>query len=221
MSPEDITICPGFDESERDVIARIYWEAFGHKLGAVYGPENRAHAFLLRSLRSDHCLTARGKHGEVLGVAGFKSPKGAFVDGCPKTMRRVYGRLGALWRKSALHLLSHEVDNRRFLIDGIAVQNDAQGKGVGSRLIAALCARARADGYGAIRLEVIDSNRRARKLYERMGFVATGTERLGPLRWLFGFSEATTMIRSLEPPVQQHHPANDISQIYRLPARQA
>ena len=52
-------------------------------------------------------------------------------------------------------------------------------------------------GYGWVRLDVIDSNWRARALYERQGFLATRTESLGLLRLLFGFSASTTMVRPL------------------------
>ena len=42
---------------------------------------------------------------------------------------------------------------------------------------------------------MIETNPRARALYEREGFIATRTDRLGLLRYAFGFDAATTMIR--------------------------
>ncbi|WP_395543082.1 GNAT family N-acetyltransferase [Neotabrizicola sp. sgz301269] len=187
----------GFPEAQRAQAARLYWEAFGGKLGAVLGPEKRALAFLTSVLRSDHCFGALDDQGRLIGVAGFKSPQGAFAGGGFNRLRAAYGLPGALWRSLALWALAHEVDNHRFLIDGIAVTRAERGKGVGHALIAALCAEARARGYDAIRLEVIDTNWRARALYEREGFVATQTERLGLLSLVFGFRAATTMVRPL------------------------
>jgi RimJ/RimL family protein N-acetyltransferase len=49
-----------------------------------------------------------------------------------------------------------------------------------------------------VRLDVIDTNPRARALYERKGFVATGEQKLGPLKPVFGFSSATTLIKQAE-----------------------
>jgi ribosomal protein S18 acetylase RimI-like enzyme len=71
---------------------------------------------------------------------------------------------------------------------------------VGSLLLAGIYDEAARRGYRSIRLDVIDANWRARALYEREGFVATGTENLGPLRHLFGFAQSTTMVRPLRAP---------------------
>lgn len=188
----------GFPEAQRDQAARLYWEAFGGKLGTVLGPEPRALAFLGRILRADHCFSVLDDEGQLIGIAGYKSPLGGFAAGGFPQMRAAYGGFGALWRSLALWTLSHEVDNERFLIDGIAVTRRARGLGVGTALIEALCAEARQRGYKAIRLEVIDSNIRARALYARLGFVPLRTDRLGPLALLFGFRAATTMVRGLD-----------------------
>lgn len=192
-----VTIRPGFPEHHRATAARLYWEAFGGKLGTVLGPDDRAIKFIAATLRPDHAISAIAPDGRLLGIAGFKSPDGAFVGGTPQDMRRTYGRFGALWRSTALWALSHEIDNDRFLIDGIAVTREARSQGIGTALVTALCDEGRRRGYNSIRLEVIDTNWRARALYERQGFLALQTEGLGPLRFLFGFAAATTMVRPL------------------------
>ena len=46
-----------------------------------------------------------------------------------------------------------------------------------------------------VRLEVVDTNPRARALYEREGYVAVRTERTPYLRRAMGFGEVTTMER--------------------------
>ncbi|MFZ1468494.1 MAG: GNAT family N-acetyltransferase [Paracoccaceae bacterium] len=192
-----MTILNGLPVDQRAAAARIYWEAFGGKLGTVMGPDAKALAFLDATMGEAHCICAQAADGRLLGIAGFKSPEGGFVGGSFAQMRGVYGVFGALWRSLALWTLAHEVDNHRFLIDGIAVTREARGQGVGVALLQALYQEGMARGYGSIRLEVIDSNWRARALYERQGFVALKTERLGPLRHLFGFAAATTMVRDL------------------------
>ena len=192
-----VQIVRGFAGAPIDEAARLYWEAFGGKLGSVLGPDEKALAFLRATIREDHCFSAVDDDGTLLGIAGFKSPRGSFAGGSASDLRGVYGRLGAMWRTAALWTLSHEVDNHRFLIDGIAVTRAARGRGIGTGLVNALCNEGLARGYGSIRLEVIDSNWRARALYERLGFMATRTEKLGPLRHVFGFSAATTMVKPL------------------------
>jgi RimJ/RimL family protein N-acetyltransferase len=45
---------------------------------------------------------------------------------------------------------------------------------VGALLVAAVLERAAATGHDRVRLDVVDGNVAARRLYERMGFVPTG-----------------------------------------------
>ena len=72
-----------------------------------------------------------------------------------------------------------------------------RGRGIGTQLFERLRAYASEHGYASIRLDVIDTNPGARRLYERLGFEATKTERFGYLRWLLGFGAATTMVLHL------------------------
>ena len=187
----------GLPERYREDAARLYWQAFGSKLGRILGPEKRAIAFLTRVLRPDHCFYVLGDDGCLLGIAGFKSPAGSFASGSATDLHAVYGRVGGLWRQFLLRLLQSEVDNDRFLIDGICVAREWRGRGIGSALVDALVSEARWRGYNTVRLDVIDANVRARALYERMGFAPWKSETLGWLRHVFGFTRSTTMVREL------------------------
>lgn len=189
----------GLPEHHRDAAARIYWDAFGGKLGRVMGPRLRALTYLRRVMRADHVIIAEDT-GRLVGLAGFKTPRGSFADGGWADLCAVYGRWGAVWRLALLAALTREVDNGRFLVDGICVARDHRGQGIGEALVEALCTEATRRGYAAIRLEVIDTNVRARTLYERLGFRVVKRDELGLLRHAFGFSSAATMVRDLVAP---------------------
>ncbi|MDP4033263.1 MAG: GNAT family N-acetyltransferase [Pseudorhodobacter sp.] len=193
----ELEIRLGLPPALREDAAIIYWQAFGGKLGRVMGPERRALNYLDRVIRNDHCIVALDASGSLLGLAGFKTPQGAFADGSPTDLRAVYGPFGAFWRSGVMRLLQSEVDNERFLVDGICVSRSARGRGIGTALIWALCDEGTRRGYPAIRLDVVDNNWRARALYERLGFAVTATASIGPLRHVFGFSAATAMVRPL------------------------
>jgi ribosomal protein S18 acetylase RimI-like enzyme len=190
-----VRLIRGLPREHRAAAAALYWQAFGGKLGPVMGPPPKALEFLSRVIRADHAIVAIEDGNRLVGLAGFKTPDGAFAGGSFADLRAVYGLPGAIWRATLLRLLSRDVDNARFLMDGICVAREARGRGVGSRLIEAICDEARARGYAEVRLDVIDTNWRARELYERQGFAAVGIERLGPLQLVFGFASATTMVR--------------------------
>ena len=186
----------GLPETLRRDAARLYWQAFGSKLGAVLGPDARALRFLERVIRLDQVIVARDGD-QLLGLAGFKTPQGSFAGGSPADMRAVYGRIGAFWRMALIGLLSRDIDNDRFLLDGICVAVPRRSQGIGAALMAEISAEAVRRGYSAVRLDVVDGNWRARALYERLGYRAVKQQRLGPLRHVFGFSVATTMVRDL------------------------
>lgn len=190
-----IIITQGLPEALRPQAALLYWQAFGAKLGLVMGPDARALQFLERVIRADHALVAIDEAGTLLGLAGFKTPAGSFAGGDWADMRAVYGLSGLIWRAPLLALLSREVDNDRFLLDGLCVAPEARSLGVGSALLSAIEDEARARGYDYVRLDVVDTNLRARALYERLGYQAIRTEPIGLLRHVFGFSAAVTMVK--------------------------
>ena len=78
-------------------------------------------------------------------------------------------------------------------MDGIAVHKDYRGLGIGSQLLNGVVNHAREHGFATVRLDVIETNPGAKRLYERSGFIPVRTERFPYLRWLLGFGAATTM----------------------------
>lgn len=192
-----ITLLPHLPRRQELAAAQLYWQAFGPKLDRLLGPEHRALQILAGGIRHDHAIAALDGNGLLLGVAGFRDPEGSFADQSPFAMRQTYGRWGAAWRHMAFRALERDVDNHRFLIDGIAVAPTARGRGIGTALLRALFEAGRARHYPAIRLDVLPENIRARALYEREGFETAGTLRMGLAGHLIGVAQTVTMVRPL------------------------
>ncbi|WP_045387598.1 N-acetyltransferase [Falsirhodobacter sp. alg1] len=192
----NLRIEQGLAPEFRDQAAHLYWQAFGPKLGRVMGPDDRARSFISGALQADHTLSAV-EGGRLVGLCGFKTARGAFVGANAAAMRSAYGRFGATWRRYALGLLVQDTDNQRFLIDGLCVVPDRRGQGIGTALINAICAEAVTRRYSAIRLDVVDKNEGARRLYERNGFAAIHRHPAGATAALFGFDSTVTMVRQL------------------------
>jgi ribosomal protein S18 acetylase RimI-like enzyme len=191
-----MNIRPGIPDDQRATAIALYWQAFSGKLGKVMGPHQKALHFIDRVLGPDHAISAIAPDGTLLGIAGFKTSKGALVGGEWGDLWAVYG-VSAVWRAGLLTMLERDIENQRFLMDGLFVAPTARGQGVGTALLHALYSEAKSRGYREIRLDVIDSNTRARALYEREGFKETKTEHIGLLRHIFGFSTSTTMVRQI------------------------
>ncbi|MFZ3582235.1 GNAT family N-acetyltransferase [Loktanella sp. DJP18] len=188
-------IATGLPAHLRAPAAALYWEAFGAKLGRVLGPDTQALAFIAKAIDPSHVICATAPDGSLLGVAGFKTHRSAFVAGSLPLLAEIYGWPGALWRSAVLTLLARDTENTCFVTDGIAVARHARNRGIGTALIEALSAEARARRYPALRLDVVDSNPRAQALYTRLGFTVAKTTSIGPLRHIFGFRQTITMTR--------------------------
>ncbi len=66
------------------------------------------------------------------------------------------------------------VVDREWEIENIAVAGPARRRGLGTRLLGELLDRARGRGAAAVFLEVRESNRAARALYEKWAFLESG-----------------------------------------------
>lgn len=194
----DWRIVAGFPEVLRGQAAALYFEAFSGKIGGVLGRDGRGERFVASVIDPAFCLSAvSGDGATLLGIAGFKTKDGAMVGGGLAEMAAVYGWVGAVLRGVLLSALERDLADGQLLMDGIAVAPQARGLGIGSALLDAVCQHALKCGVAELRLDVIDTNPRARALYERKGFAAGPTSQTGLLRHVFGFSSATTMVRTL------------------------
>jgi len=90
---------------------------------------------------------------------------------------------GAVVGSAGMHPVGAALRRRHAMMLGISVAGHAQGKGVGSALMAALCDYAdRWAGVLRIELTVFEDNQRAQALYRKFGFEVEGKHRAYALR---------------------------------------
>ncbi|KUN37343.1 molybdopterin-guanine dinucleotide biosynthesis protein MobC [Streptomyces longwoodensis] len=189
-----VTCRRGVPEGAEGEVAALYWEAFGRKLGPALDPPETGRAFIAAHLNHDRGVTALAD-GTVVGVAGYRLGGRALTGGDVPDVLSTYGVLRGLPRLAVLALFDRTPEEAELVMDGIAVDARHRGQGIGSLLLAQVAAVAAENGCRRIRLDVIDTNPRARALYERHGYVARHTERTPYLRRLLGFGAVTTMYR--------------------------
>lgn len=184
---------PCLDPATRRAVARLYWQAFGGKLGRVLGPSERGIAFVERVLSPEHGLFATDEAGRLCGIIGYRTGSGSFVGGGMADLRAVYGHTGGRWRAFALGLLADDLPPRTLAVDGLVVDAELRGQGIGRTLLEGLISEARRQGYHVLRLEVVGGNHRARKLYERIGFQVVRRVKSPLTAVLFGFHARDAM----------------------------
>jgi ribosomal protein S18 acetylase RimI-like enzyme len=131
----------------------------------------------------------------VVGVAGYHLGGRALTGGNVRDVLSAYGLFRGLPRLAVLALFERTPQQGELVMDGIAVDARHRGGGIGSLLLEEIAAIAAESGCRRVRLDVIDTNPRARALYERHGFIARHTEQTPYLRRLLGFGAVTTMYR--------------------------
>ncbi|MET9605131.1 GNAT family N-acetyltransferase [Streptomyces sp. NPDC006512] len=187
----------GVPEGAEERVAELYWEAFGRKLGAALGSAAAGRRFIAAHLHRDRALTALAEDGRVLGVAGYQLAGRGLVGGDAAAVRAQYGQVRGLYRVFLLALLERTPARGELVMDGIAVDPAARGRGIGGLLLDGIEEVAAERGCRRIRLDVIAENPRARALYERRGFTAARVRRTPWLRDVLGFGAVTTMHKAV------------------------
>ncbi|MBN3527242.1 GNAT family N-acetyltransferase [Paenibacillus apiarius] len=184
--------------------AGIYYEAFKHKLKYLWlftDKPRQGIAFLTRTLTIKKGFYAL-KEGRVIGIVGLQKDKEPYIHVTCKSFSESFGLFGGVWRYAAYQIYKFFdgiPKENELRIDSIAVANEARGLGVGSGLLHKVLVTASEIGKTSVVLEVVDTNPQARKLYERIGFVLTGTEKFGFLTARAGF----TAVHYMRKPIVQ------------------
>ena len=128
-----------------------------------------------------------------MGVCGFYQAGTGAADLGWSRLRQTLSAPASLRASLVLSLLSRTDAQDALVLDGICVDRATRGRGIGSTLLAEAAQKAQRLGLRAVKLSVIDTNPRARALYERHGFTPTGRGSLGLLAPVYGFDGYTTM----------------------------
>lgn len=193
----EITVSQTIPVKHRDRTAELYDIAFGEKL-ALAIPNSTDRVRLLSNAMQLEFSIGAFDGVKLVGIAGFSTPEGALTGGI--NYRGLLSDLGWIKGNRAAVILSlyeRKAKDGELLMDGIVVDPDYRGKGVGTSLFSALLKYAESKQYSTIRLDVIDTNPAARRLYERLGFCEVKTEHFEFLRSILGFGASTTMVLKL------------------------
>ncbi|MEM7738507.1 MAG: GNAT family N-acetyltransferase [Deinococcota bacterium] len=192
----DIYYQQGFAGADRPAAAILYDQAFGSKLGVAIPNRETRLAVLEHSFQPQFCIAAF-EADRLVGLAGFHTAEGSLTGGTlsgnmPETAPKL-GLWGGLRAALILALYERKAQPGELLMDGLVVHEDMRGRGVGSKLLERLTQYGHEHGFDYIRLNVINTNPAAKRLYERRGFQEVRTTTFPYLKWLLGFSAETTM----------------------------
>jgi len=194
MKAEDISYLVGLPEKHRTAAVDLYEEAFGQKFSVAIPDKEKRRQFLKKCFMLEYAIGAVYQD-KLIGLAGFKTPQGSLTgDITYSELLSLLGIFKGHWAIAIFELYERKAALQELVMDGISVHSDARGKGVGSRLLSEVARYAKEHQFNRVRLDVIDINAKAKKLYERMGFTAVKVDSYPYLKWLLGFGGSTTMV---------------------------
>jgi ribosomal protein S18 acetylase RimI-like enzyme len=196
MKSTSITYTIGILQNYRTQTITLFDEAFGQKLSIAIPSQSKRRKLLHHYALLQYAIGAFD--GDVLlGIAGFHSPNGSFLTDSNITLRGLIEHLGfwgGLKAGIVLSLFERKPKDGELLLDAICVDAKARGQGIGSGLLNQIQHYAKYQGYKHIRLDVIDTNPKAKVLYQKMGFELERRESFAYLKNYFGFSGVDTMV---------------------------
>ncbi|WP_087017366.1 GNAT family N-acetyltransferase [Thaumasiovibrio subtropicus] len=194
----DYRLQKGWNDGYRQVVAVLYEGAFGPKFQTAIPDKQQRLAILSEGFLPEYSFVILDGQ-KVIGLAGIQTREGALTGGI--SVRQLIKRLGfwrGCWACFVFALFEREPTAKEMVLDGLVIDSAYRGEGLGTRLLDACKALAIEQNYQSLRLDVIDSNSRARALYEREGFVETARDYHPWLKRLVGFSYSTTMVCKLD-----------------------
>jgi ribosomal protein S18 acetylase RimI-like enzyme len=173
----------------------LYDIAFVDKVALGVPDKNKRLKLLKRCMLLEYAIGAFYK-GKLVGIAGFHTRDGHLTGGKLKLsdMMTLLGLWGGIKAAMVLSVFSRKPDKDELLMDGISVAPSGRGKGIGSNLLTEIIKHAKENGFISVRLDVVDTNPNAKRLYKRMGFKVAETESFPRLKKYLGFGGADTMI---------------------------
>jgi len=193
-----LEIVPMIPEGLRTRAGEIYYQAFERKLQPLVGSPEATRRALAEGMDLNMAIGVV-VDGDLLGLAGLHSRVGIFSSLRLRNSLNCLGLLRGGYAWVVLNLFGKGAGCLPGVlrIAALAVDERARGRGLGSALIEAVLEKAQREGFDSVRLEVVDSNVGARRLYERMGFgvIATHHYRI-PRGWL-GFQSELVMEKSV------------------------
>ena len=157
-------------DSLKSKFADIYLQAFNRKITCLIKPRQVAKEIIIKSLNYDMSLQAFDRDNKLVGFLGYQTSEREFISYKYYNFRKYFNPINAFLKWIILKMFMPKLAGTVIRIDSVAVEDDYRGQGIGTALIEKFLDFVKINNYKKTLLEVVDTNPRAKKLYERFGF---------------------------------------------------
>ena len=188
-----IQIQPGITKNQRLAIAKIFYQSFKEKLTIIFGEPKKASKLIARLIHEDRILVAI-KEGKPVGFVGLHYQGKNFLKFNLTKITKIYGLATIRVLIYFLITILDELQPNQLHLEVLAVAEEQRSKGIGTKLLKSTIDFAKLKKIPQIKLEVINTNPKAKKLYKKIGFKKTKDRKIPyPFHILTGFSTITEM----------------------------
>lgn len=178
----------GLPENLRLPVAKLIYDTFLKKFQYTLGTRHIGVRFIANSLQGEYGLLAL-RDDEFVGVAGVKTAKGELIQVRFSSWIRTY-HIRTI--RSFLIGFPFWFERREpgvLTLANLSIVESARGQGIGTQMVKEFIRFGINQNFRILKLEVINSNVRAKALYERLGFKITKYSKI-PFPWshLLGFT---------------------------------
>ena len=152
-NPLEVSYQLGIPETQLSAAAELYDEAFGQKFALAIPDRKTRIAFLETCFMPAFAFCALAD-GRLVGLAGFHAKDGSLTGGMG--LGQLFAQLGffsGLRAAGIFALYEREPSAGELLMDGIAVNAEVRGRGVGGRLLEEIISYAHEHTYDYVRLD--------------------------------------------------------------------
>ena len=194
------TVSDGLRAERVEDALRLSYDAFERKFRIGFRGADDLVRLFADSADGTSCLSAESEDGgALLGVLAFQTDGSEFYR---MSAAAAFGRFSPARAVRVLLNLALLYTPRpapdEFIVDSLAVAQSARGMGIGTALMREAERKAISMGKRFMSLSVIGENIGAIRLYERLGYKTTGTERGFIVRLIVGCDEVHRMEKPLE-----------------------
>jgi len=172
-------------QKDKQDFSALILASLGEKLLPILGGKKKTLLFLQKSFSPKNCFFIKEKNSIVAFLA-FKTKDGSFINPSLANFVDVYGVFGII-KAFVFEIIEHKLKTKEIHIQAIAVDPLFRGKSLGSNLVQHFFEYAKKKSYKIASLEVIDTNKRAFSLYEKLGFIIKKKHSIGFLKMFFPF----------------------------------
>lgn len=198
----EIKFIDNLDENQKEEVFKIINKSFDKKIKFIWlytKNIKEAKDFIMNDSNFNNGIYALVDN-KIAGFIAIDKKRNLFFKYKLKSFIKAFGFFRGFWRylyNKFISFFEGNIKETNAHIQMIAVSEEFQNNGIGRKLIFEAKEKLKEEGIDKLFLDVVNTNKSAKKLYEKLGFLTIKTEELGSFSKKAGFTSVYKMVMSI------------------------